>query len=81
MAWIFRLWTLLFWMPAVASVAIGWSAMAHGVLMRPLLPALWFLTAFVLQFTSAPLSIPWTAGLVAQSALAIYLSFRLKLDA
>lgn len=81
MAWIFRLWTLLFWMPAVASAAIGWSALALGVRMRPLPPALWFLTAFALQWTSAPLSIPWTAGLVAQVALAIYLSLRLKLDA
>jgi hypothetical protein len=79
--WIFHIWTHLFWIPAVASAVMGWSALASGVLERPLPPALWCLAAFLLQFASSPLSAAWTAGLVAQSALAIYLSIRLKLDA
>ena len=81
MAWLFQLWTLMFWIPAVASAAMGWCAIERGTVRRPASMMLWFLIACLVQCTSPPLSIAWTAGLVAQSALAVYLSIRLKLDA
>ena len=81
MAWLFDIWKLMFWIPVLASAATGWFALESGILVRPMPPALWFLTSLLLQFASEPLSIAWTAGLVAQSALAIYLSIRLKLEA
>ena len=81
MEWLFRTWTLMFLVPLVASAATGWFALSSGILVRPLPIALWFLTALLLQFASEPFSVAWTAGLVAQSALAIYLSIRLKLEA
>lgn len=80
MAWLFRTWMLMFWIPAVASVTIGWFALGRGILVRPVPFALWFLASWLLQFASDPFSIAWTAGLVAQSALAIYLSIRLRLE-
>ena len=81
MAWLFDIWKLMFWIPVVASAATGWLVLESGIVVRPIAPALWFLTALLLQVTSAPLSVPWTLGMVAQSALAIYLSVRLKLGA
>lgn len=81
MAWVFRIWTLMFWLPVVASAALGWCALGSGILVRPVPLALWFLAALLLQLASEPLSVAWTVGLVAQSALAIYLSIRLKLQA
>jgi hypothetical protein len=39
------------------------------------------MTALLLQFATPPLSMAWTAGVVAQTALAIYLSIRAKLEA
>lgn len=81
MAWMFRTWTFMFWVPVIASVSTGWIALASGILARPVPPVLWFLTALLLQFASGPFSMTWVVGLVAQSALAIYLSIRLKLDA
>ena len=81
MAWLFDIWKLMFWIPVVASAATGCFALASGILARPIPHALWFLTSLLLQFASEPLSIAWTVGLMAQSALAIYLSVRLKLDA
>jgi hypothetical protein len=79
--WIFHIWTLMFWIPLVASVAAGWVALGSGILARPIPLVLWCLTALLLQFASGLFSVPWIAGLVAQSALAIYLSIRLKLEA
>jgi surface polysaccharide O-acyltransferase-like enzyme len=79
--WIFRTWTLMFWLPLIASVAAGWFALDRGIVARPVPLVLWCLTALLLQSASGLLSVAWTAGLVAQSALAIYLSIRLKLDA
>ena len=79
--WIFRTWTLMFWVPSIASAATGWFAVGRGLLPRPAPLVLWFLTALLLQFASRPFSMIWTIGLVAQSALAIYLSVRLKLEA
>lgn len=69
------------WLPVVASLATGWLALGNGTLVRPVPVALWFLTAFVLQLASELFSMAWIVGLVAQSALAIYLNIRLKLDA
>lgn len=80
MAWMFRIWTLLFWLPAIASAATAWFALGSGILARPVL-VVWFLTALLLQSASRLFSVAWTVGLVAQSALAIYLSIRLKLEA
>jgi hypothetical protein len=77
----FRIWTFMFWLPLIASAATGWIALGSGILARPALLALWFLTALLLQFASGPFSMTWIVGLVAQSALAIYLSIRLKLEA
>jgi len=51
------------------------------ILARPVPLVLWFLAALLLQFVSGPFSMMWTIGLVAQSALAIFLSIRLKLEA
>jgi hypothetical protein len=81
MAWLFRTWTLMFWIPVVASASIGAFALGRGLLARPVPLTLWFLTSVLCQFASEPFSLAWTAGLVAQSALAIYLSLRLKLEA
>ena len=81
MAWLFDIWKLIFWIPVAASAATGWFALESGILVRPIPPALWFLTSLLLQFASEPLSVAWTVGLVAQSALAIYLSVRLTLGA
>lgn len=81
MAWLFDIWELMFWIPVVASLATGWFALESGILVRPIPPALWFLTSLLLQFASDSLSVAWTVGLVAQSALAIYFSIRMKLDA
>ena len=81
MAWGFRIWTLMFWVPPIASAVAGWFALGNGILARPVPLVLWFLTALLLQFASGLFSAAWTVGLVAQSALAIYLSIRLKLDA
>ena len=81
MAWLFRTWTLMFWIPAVASAAMGLFALGNGTLVRPAPLVLWFLASLLLQFASQPLSIAWTVGLVAQTALAIYVSIRLKLEA
>ena len=81
MAWLFRTWTLMFWVPVAASAATGWFALDSGILVRPVPLALWFVAALLFQFVSEPFSMAWTVGLVAQSALAIYLSLRLKLDA
>lgn len=80
MEWMFRTWTLMFWVPLIASTATGWLALARGLVARPVPLVLWFLTALLLQLASGPLSVVWTIGLVAQSALAIYLSIRLKLE-
>ena len=77
----FRIWTFMFWVPLIASAATGWFALGSGILARPVPLVLWFLTALLLQFASGPFSMAWTAGLLAQSALAIYLSIRLKLEA
>lgn len=79
--WLVRTWTLMFWVPLLASAAAGWFVLGSGILVRPLPIALWFLTALLLQVASEPFSMAWTVGLVAQSALAIYLSLRLKLEA
>jgi hypothetical protein len=81
MAWLVDIWKLMFWIPAVASAATGWFALGSGTIVRPIPLALWFLTSLLLQFASEPLSMAWAAGLLVQSALAIYLSVRLKLDA
>lgn len=81
MEWVFRIWMLMFWVPPVASAAAGWFALGRGILARPVPLVLWFLTALLLQFASKRFSAAWTVGLVAQSALAISLSIRLKLDA
>ena len=81
MEWIFRTWTLMFWVPLIASAATGLFALGRGLLQRPVPLVLWFLTALLLQSASGPFSMAWTIGLVAQSALAIYLSIRLKLEA
>jgi surface polysaccharide O-acyltransferase-like enzyme len=80
MAWLFQIWMLMFWLPAVASAAMGWFAIERGIIRRPASMTLWCLMACLLQFASPPLSIAWTAGLLAQSALAVYLSMRLKLE-
>jgi hypothetical protein len=80
-AWLFRTWTLMFWIPVVASATTGWFALGSGSVVRPVPLALWCVTSFLLQFASELFSITWTVGLVAQSALAIYLSIRLKLEA
>ena len=81
MAWVFHIWTLIFWVPPIASALAGWFALGNGILARPVPHVLWFLTALLLQLASGLFSAAWTVGLVAQAALAIYLSIRLKLDA
>ena len=81
MEWMFRTWALMFWVPVIASAATGWLALGSGILARPAPLVLWFLTALLLQFSSGQFSMAWIVGLVAQSALAIYLSIRLKLEA
>lgn len=79
MAWLFRTWTLMFWLPVVASAATGWLALGHGILLRPVPVVMWCLTAIVIQLASELFSAVWILGLAAQSALAIYLIIRLKL--
>ena len=81
MALLFDIWTLMFWIPALVSAGTGWFAFENGLLVRPIPTALWFMTALLLQFATPPLSMAWTAGVVAQTALATYLSIRAKLEA
>jgi hypothetical protein len=80
-AWMVRIWTLMFWLPPIASAAAGWFALSGGFLARPVPLVLWFLAALLLQVASELFSLAWSVGLLAQSALAIYLSIRLKLEA
>ena len=81
MAWLFDIWALMFWIPVAASAATGWFALERAALAQPIPLALWFLTSLLLQCASEPLSMTWTVAMVCQSALAIYLSVRLKLHA
>lgn len=71
----------MFWGPTLASAGAGWFALSSGILARPIPLLFWFVAALLLQSSSNPLSALWAIGLVAQSALAIYLSIRLKLEA
>ena len=80
-AWGFRIWTFMFWIPPIASAAVGCFALGSGILARPVPLVLWFLTALLFQFASGLFTVAWTVGLVAQSALTIYLIIRVKLEA
>jgi hypothetical protein len=77
---IVRMWMLMFWLPLLASTTAGCLALGRGMLAQPVPVLLWFLAALLLQFVSGQFSAAWTVGLVAQTALAIYLSIRLKLE-
>lgn len=81
MTLLFETWTLMFWIPALVSAGTGWFALENGLLVRPLPAAVWFITALLLQFTAPLFSAAWAAGMVAQVALAVYVSIRLKLEA
>jgi hypothetical protein len=81
MTLLFETWTLIFWIPTLVSAGTGWFALEHGMLVRPIPTALWFITALLLQFTAPLFSAAWAAGMLAQVALAVYLSIRLKLEA
>jgi hypothetical protein len=79
-AWLVRTWSLMFWLPPLSSVVAGWLAVESGIVARPVPHLLFFLAALLLQFTADQFSVAWIVGLVAQSALAVYLTIRLKLS-
>jgi hypothetical protein len=77
---IVQVWTFMFWVPLLASTTSGCLLLGRGMVMRPLPVLVWFAAALLLQSLSGQFSAAWTVGLVAQSALAIYLTIRLKFE-
>ena len=75
-ALIFRVYSLVFWIPSVASAAL--LMLSWGELRRPLLHLVWFAAALLLQAGSGMFSPVWVAGLLPQTGLATYLAIRWK---
>jgi ABC-type sugar transport system permease subunit len=72
------IYRLAFMLPAITaavSVVLAWNA---GLLRRPLVPIVWFLSALILQAIGALFSPAWAVGLVLQVALALYLIIKMK---
>jgi hypothetical protein len=73
-----RIYFLIFWIPAIASLLLLMSAWRTGVFARPGVLVAWYLLAFAFQVIGGLFSPVWTAGLVLQVLLAIYIVIRLK---
>jgi hypothetical protein len=65
----------LFWVPAIASVALMALLWAQNGLSgrTPLFLASWFLLALAAQYLGTITSVLWIVGLASQTALAIFL--------
>jgi len=74
----FRVYLLIFWIPAVASLVL--ISVSWGESSRPYLQLLWFAVAVVLQIIGGIFSPVWVVGLVLQAVLAVYLAIRWRLS-
>jgi hypothetical protein len=72
-------YSLIFWIPALASAVMLLAAGPLGLLTRPGLLVLWFGLALLLQAMAGPFSPLWAVGLVLQVILGIYMAIQIKL--
>jgi len=77
---VFAIYTLIFWIPALASGAMLWASLRTGFLSRPLPFILWFAVALTLQVTGDIFSPAWAIGLGLQAVLAVTLGIKWRLD-
>lgn len=75
----FKVYALIFWLPAAAAAVALRLCWSEGLLAKPLLALGWFLAALVLQLRTGTFSPPWAVALVLQTLLALYLALRWKL--
>lgn len=75
----FQIYLLIFWIPAIASLLMLLSVRRTGLFTRFGALVLWYFVALVLQVIGQTFSPAWTAGLVLQVLLALYIVIRLKL--
>jgi hypothetical protein len=69
-----RTYFQLFWVPAIASIALLAVLWAQDELSRaPLLIASWFLLALAAQYLGTIGSVVWVVGLASQTVLATFL--------
>ena len=73
----FILSPLLYSIPAIVSAGSLLIAWKSGLLRRPLIAFVWFLTALFLQTSGMLFSLPWVVGLILQVALAFYLVLKI----
>ena len=72
------IYRLAFMLPAItaaASLVLAWNS---GLLRRPVVAVIWFLSALFLQAVGALFSPAWAVGLVLQVALAVYLIIKMR---
>lgn len=74
-----RLYFLIFWIPAIASLLLLMAARRTGLFPRIGLLVVWYFVALALQVVGQTFSPAWTIGLVLQVLLALYVTIRLKL--
>ena len=70
---------VLFWLPALASASLM-LLLAGGIGAHPRFVPACFTLAVLVQFFCAVNSPAWTAGIIVQTFLAIYLAARMKLQ-
>jgi len=75
----FRIYLLLFWVPAIASGLLLAATWRTGILERPSRLLVWFLAALVLQVVSGVFSPIWAVALALQSILGVYLLIRINM--
>lgn len=75
----FRIYLLIFWIPAIVTPVMLAAMWQTGIFRRPVLLAVWYLVALVLQVVGGLFSPVWALGLVLQVILAIYVAIRFKL--
>jgi hypothetical protein len=76
-----RIYFQLFWLPAIASASLMAILWAGGGLSgrAPALLASWFVLALLAQYLGTATSVVWVAGLVLQTALAVFLLLKHRL--
>ena len=75
----FRIYLMIFWIPAIASAVMLVAMWRTGVFTRPMGLVVWYLVALALQVIGGLFSPVWTIGLVLQVVLAVYVAIRFKL--
>ena len=75
----FQIYLLIFWIPAIVSAIMLWIAWSNDIVRYRGLVLVWFAAALFLQVLAGLFSPVWAVALVLQVALALYLSFRVKL--